>query len=104
MRDGRPAGTRSDPIYVPMDSKTELRNGARYRVKMSGRKRSAIRIFKWTEKRFRSIRCFVFTAPVSAAVTAEWNQGEKSLFLRGPKIPRSEVSVPYYDLISCEPV
>ncbi len=68
--------------------------------------RSVRRIFKRTETRFRSIPCYVFTSKVSPRLTATWHEDTKTLSLslvgRG-YFPASELSVPEYDIVSCEP-
>lgn len=78
----------------------QLTPGTTYRVRITGG-RTYTRIFKWTETRFRSILCGVFTtrlrSPLSATVL-----GKKRLRFTGSHIPRGEWSVPHYDLISCE--
>jgi hypothetical protein len=33
-----------------------------------------------------------------------YDLGDQSLTIFGPRVPASEVSVPEYDLLSCEPV
>jgi hypothetical protein len=82
-----------------------LKPATRYRVKIKGQARAFVRIFKWSEKRRTfGMKCFVFTAPVAADVVATWNAAKESLTLSGKRVPRSEVSVPHYDLLSCEPV
>lgn len=84
--------------------KIELTPGTHYRVQIAGQRRVTRRIFKWAEQRFGEIPCFVFTAPVSAAVRATWNPDTQELSLTGPRAPRSEVSVPHYDLLTATPV
>ena len=67
------------------------------------------RVFKWTEKRFGTIPCYLFSAPVikprgDRHIRVTWNAAEKSLEIAGPKVPCSEISVPHYDLTLLEPV
>jgi len=81
-----------------------LRSGTRYRVKIVGHQRSAIRIFKWLETRLASIPCAVFTSPVKPDVSAAWDPEKKTLSLSGKKLPASEVSVPHYDIDWVEPI
>ena len=77
-----------------------LIQGRKYYVKFRGQNRHILRIFKWTEKRFDEIPCSVFTSRVSKDVTCEVTKD--SLILSGKRTPKSEVSIPYYDLISCK--
>lgn len=87
-----------------MNAQTQLVPAAHYRVQIAGQRRVTRRIFKWAEQRFGEIPCFVFTAPVSAAVQAQWNPDTQELRLHGPRLPQSEVSVPHYDLLTATPV
>ena len=88
-----------------MSPSLSLTPGTIYRVKIKGQSRAPRRVFKWTEKRPTfGMKCFVFTAPVAADFRASWDPRAKSLTLSGKRVPRSEVSVPHYDLESCEPV
>lgn len=69
--------------------------------------RLARRVFKWTEKRFGEILCYVFSSPCRADVKVKVETMQDNaihLTISGPKVPCSEVSVPHYDLIHCEPI
>lgn len=78
-----------------------LERGKAYRVKIKGQRNTVRRIFKYAERRFGDLQCFVFTSRVDAVVSATVD-GD-ALTLRGKRLPSSEVSVPHYDLESCEP-
>ena len=82
----------------------ELKNGHVVLVKIKGQRNIMRRVFKWTEKRFGEITCYVFTAPVRRGVRVTWNAAESSLSISGPRVPASEVSVPHYDIEICERV
>ena len=59
---------------------------------------TATRVFKWMETRFESIPCFVFSSKVDRNVEA-WFEDNK-LYMRGKRLPQSELSIPIYDLLS----
>lgn len=82
--------------------KINLDNGTICNVLIRGQRRILRRIFKWNEKRFGDIDCYVFSSPVRAHVRTTWDPAEKSLTIHGAA-PASEVSVPHYDLLLCEP-
>lgn len=79
-----------------------LRPGQQYRVRIRNY-RTATRVFLYLERRFRSIPCAVFSTPVRGPITV---QIIKPCHVRisGPTPPRSEISVPHYDLLQCEPI
>ncbi|KKN59790.1 hypothetical protein LCGC14_0538800 [marine sediment metagenome] len=80
---------------------TALVPARRYKVTHrdnTGKVTKATRIFKWTENRFGSILCFVFTSRVNKDVVASF--ANDTLTISGRRIPSSELSIPIYDLIS----
>lgn len=79
---------------------TVLKTGSHYLVKHEGSKRAVRRIYKYSERRFKSILCFVFSSKVNKNVTMT-KKGNVYCW-HGIKLPESEVSIPYYDLIECE--
>lgn len=77
-----------------------LKPGTPYRVTIKGH-RSTLRIFKYLERRWKSIPCAVFTSRVQGPLTIEvLDKGR--LRLSGKHVPRSEWSIPHYDLERCE--
>jgi hypothetical protein len=88
--------------YIHKGQRLEM--GHKYRVthRENDKQVRAIRIFKWPRSRFGTLQCLVFTTKVSKDVTATVD-GD-TLTIRGKRIPRQEVSMPVYDLISFEPV
>ena len=85
----------------------ELKNGKKYKVthRASGGKiATANRIFKWEENRFGSMLCLVFTSRVNKSVKAIYNEKEGSLSMSGTRLPCSELSIPYYNLIEAIPI
>ena len=72
-------------------------------VLIKGQRNIRRRVFKWPEMRFGEIRCYLFSAPCARDVRAEYDPHEKSLTISGKRVPASEVSVPHYDLLLCEP-
>ncbi len=93
-----------------MKRSTKLLSGVAYLVKMTGESRASRRIFKWKEKRVfpagkgapLMIPCFVFTTRVAASVCGSWDAAKKELSLTGRRVPSREVSIPFYDVISCQ--
>jgi hypothetical protein len=82
-----------------------LTQGAKYRVThkgSTGKVTRALRVFKWEESRFGSIRCWVFTSRVSRDVRATFDAETQTLSMSGRRLPAQELSIPYYDLISAE--
>jgi hypothetical protein len=79
-----------------------LKSGTIYRVEIKGMRRKVRRIFKWVEERFDDLSCGVFSARVVGPVSVSWNAKTKSLSMQGRHLPTSEVSVPHYDIVSCE--
>lgn len=75
-----------------------MQPGKTYHVKIRGG-RTVKRIFKYTEKRYDSILCYVFTSRLFGEVKGSYNHATKELTLSGKHVPLSEVSVPEYDLI-----
>lgn len=73
-----------------------LNPGSRYRVRTHNQRKTVERIYKWPETRLGSIPCHVFTARVASDVSASWD-GTR-LTITGSKVPRSELSIPEYDL------
>ena len=79
-----------------------MESGKKYRVEhkdIEGNKIKATRIFKWCETRFDTITCFVFTTKINKSVTASWD-GE-TLKITGKRLPAQELSIPYYQIVSC---
>lgn len=76
-----------------------LQPGRLYRVRMN-HSRTIKRIFKWIEYRHKTIICAVFTSQVRSPV-AVTVLGPDHLRFTGPSVPRSEWSVPHYDLNEC---
>lgn len=66
--------------------------------------RATRRIFKGLESRFGEIPCAVFTARVDPTTSAIYDEVTGTLALRGKRVPRSEVSIPHYDLETVESV
>jgi len=79
---------------------SQLKPGQAYHVKMKGH-RWELRIFKHLERRFRSIPCAVFTSRVRKPLRVEVI-GRGTLRFTGPSVPRSEWSIPHYDLDACQ--
>jgi len=79
-----------------------LRPGQQYRVRIR-HGRTATRIFLFRERRFGIIPCAVFSAPVRGPVTVHVIK-PGHLRISGPTPPRSEISVPHYDLLQCNPM
>ena len=80
---------------------SKLEQGKIYMVRHTGGKRAVRRVFKWTETRFKSIPCAVFTAKIDKAITASFD-GE-NVTISAPcfkRFPFQEISIPEYDLIS----
>jgi hypothetical protein len=81
----------------------EFIKGQHYMVKHRHGKKLVRRIFKYTEKRFDAIVCYVFTGKITkdVSVTIETTTEEGPTFFkwRGCKHVPKEVSIPYYDLI-----
>ena len=77
-----------------------LKPGTPYRVTMKGH-RSTLRIFKYLERRWTSIPCAVFTSRVQGPLTIEV-LGKGRIRFTGKHVPRSEWSIPYYDMERCE--
>lgn len=71
--------------------------------RQQGATRKVRRIFKGVEKRFGEISCAVFTSKVNKTASASFNTETSVLSIRGARVPRSEVSIPHYDLITAEP-
>jgi hypothetical protein len=61
-----------------------------------------LRIFKGMEQRFGDIPCAIFTAKVTRGTTATYDEATKTLTISGKRVPRSEVSVPHYDIMTAE--
>ena len=80
-----------------------LKSGNAYLVKIRGQSMQVRRIFKWTETRFGSIPCAVFTAKVHSDVRGQWDPARKTLRLTGSRLPAQELSVPHYDILECAP-
>lgn len=59
------------------------------------------RVFKGIETRFGAIPCAIFTSKVGRNVTAQIE--DEMLVISGRKVPRSEISIPHYDLVSVLP-
>ena len=72
-------------------------------VLIRGQKNIRRRIYKWPETRFGSIPCHVFTSPCRKDVRAVYDPVSKSLTISGSRVPASEVPVPEYDILLCEP-
>lgn len=81
-----------------------LQSGTICNVLIRGQQRIRRRVFKWREQRFTDIPCFVFSAPVAQNVRATYHEESKRLTISGHPIPLSEVSVPRYDVLLCEPI
>lgn len=79
-------------------TKQNLESGKKYRVKHKGGK-STLRVFKWTEKRFGEILCYVFTSRVSPDLSAQLNAVTGEISLSGRKVPVTEISIPHYELV-----
>ena len=83
---------------------TTLEPAKRYKVthrEDSGKTVTATRIFKWTETRFGGdVFCFVFTSRVDKSVVAEFS--DNKLRMSGRRLPKQEISIPIYDLISID--
>ena len=79
---------------------TVLKTGCHYLIKHRGGKQLTRRIYKYSEKRFKSILCFVFSSKVNKN-TVMFKEGN-SYCWRGKNIPASELSIPYYDLLECK--
>ena len=79
-----------------------LKSGTIYRVEIKGMRRKVRRIFKWIEARFGDLPCGVFSARVVGRVTVSFNPKTRSLSMTGQHLPQREVSVPHYDIASCE--
>ncbi len=90
-----PEGALMSPTFL-----RTLKPGTPYRVTMKGH-RSTLRIFKYLERRWKSIPCAVFTSRVQGPLTIEV-LGKGRLRLSGKHVPRSEWSIPHYDLERCE--
>lgn len=70
--------------------------GSHYIVKIKGQRRVR-RIYKWPSTRFDGqLACHVFTSRVSSSVRATWDANTETLRMTGPKLPRSEISIPEY--------
>lgn len=82
----------------------EIKPGQVCIVKIRDQKRTTRRVFKWTEQRFGEILCYVFTSPIRRSVRVTVYPPENGIAISGPRVPRSEVSVPHYDLQFCEQV
>ncbi len=80
-----------------------LKNGKAYLVKIRGQSVKVRRIFKWTETRFGSIPCAVFTAKARKDVRGHWDPARRTLSLTGSRLPAQELSVPHYDILECLP-
>lgn len=74
-----------------------LENGKIYQVKIRGNKRSVKRIFLYSEKRFNSIDCFVFTSRVLGEIETRLSENG-CVIMRGRNLPAQEISIPSYDL------
>lgn len=74
-----------------------LEKGNTYQVKIKGNKRSVKRIFLYSEKRFNSIDCFVFTSRVLGKIETRLSESG-SVIMRGRNLPAQEISIPFYDL------
>lgn len=83
--------------------KIQFNKGSICYVKIRGQTRARRRVFKWSEMRFGSILCYVFSAPCRNDVRAVYDPTVKSLRISGERVPASEVSVPHYDLLMCDP-
>ena len=82
-----------------------LVQGKKYRVKLYNQQRSVSRIFKWTERRDPfGIDCYVFTSKIHPSVTCEVAANGDEITFTGRVLPSSELSVPFYDILSCEAV
>ena len=60
----------------------------------------ARRVYKGEERRFGKILCYVFSSKVDKDVTCKVTS--EGLEWSGKRIPASEISIPYYDLLSVE--
>ena len=76
--------------------------GKHYFVIHENSKRKVRRIFKKTELRFGNIICAVFTSKIPPQLTMEVLPD--GYVYRNGKMPSSELSIPYYDLLTCEPI
>lgn len=82
--------------------KFQIDKGSICNVLIRGQRNTRRRVFKWTELRFGSIPCYVFSAPCRVDVKSEFNHATGELTIRGSRVPASEVSVPEYDILRCE--
>lgn len=76
-----------------------LKPGQLYHVRMKNTRRVR-RIFKWTEYRHQDILCAVFTSQVRGSIAVRL-LGPAHMQFTGRSVPRSEWSVPHYDLTEC---
>ncbi len=95
-----------------MKANLKLVEGLIYNVRVRGQVRSTRRVFKGKQTRvlrggrqaFR-IPCLVFTSPVPKAMTSVLDPENGVIRFgglpSGRGYPRSEVSVPHYDLLAC---
>jgi len=79
---------------------TSLVTGGHYLVKHENNKRAVRRIFMYDERRFDSILCFVFSSKADKRTTLT-RKGD-TYYWKGIKLPQSEISIPYYDLLECK--
>jgi hypothetical protein len=79
---------------------TVLKTGSHYMVKHEKNKRAVRRIYKYSERRFKSILCFVFSSKVRKDTTLI--KKGNIYYWHGTQLPESEISIPYYDLIECK--
>jgi hypothetical protein len=66
--------------------------------------RKTRRIFKGLESRFGTVPCAVFTTRVGPATSATYDEVTGMLSISGKRVPRSEVSIPHYNLETVESV
>lgn len=79
-----------------------LQPGQRYRVRAKGH-RTHTRIFLYHETRFGNIPCAVFSAQVRGPLDVQVLAPGRIRY-NGSTPPRSELSVPHYDLDFCDPI
>ena len=61
-----------------------------------------LRIFKGMEARLGEIPCAVFTSRVDRNTSGSYDPEKRTLTLSGKRLPRSELSIPHYDIMSAE--
>lgn len=61
-----------------------------------------LRIFKGMETRLGEIPCAIFTTRVDRSTTGSYDQEKRTLTLSGKRLPRSELSIPHYDIMTAE--